>query len=107
MSTKKTAKKVGAGMQSAAKLEQLKRDAKVRALRDSDPEKWTWVKLDLHFWKKKTHGGNSFVAYKREAARLKAVKRSHHATKKTAVKVYSAAAVSVPKEAAVCGGVTE
>ena len=51
------------------------RDAKVRTLRDSDPKKWTWVKLDLHFWKKETHGGNSFTAYKREVARLKAAKR--------------------------------
>ena len=67
MSKKVAAKKMGAKPNP--------RDAKVRALRDSDPKKWTWVKLDLHFWKKETHGGNSFTAYKREVARLKAAKR--------------------------------
>ena len=72
MSKKVAAKKMGAKPNP--------RDAKVRALRDSDPKKWTWAKLDEKVYGAKgSHGGRSFVAYKREAARLKAVKRSHHA----------------------------
>jgi hypothetical protein len=71
MSKKVTAKKMGAKSKAA----KPNHDAKVYALRNSNPKKWTWVKLDLHFWKKETHGGNSFTAYKREVARLKAAKR--------------------------------
>ena len=77
MSKKVTAKKMGAKSKAA---KPNPRDAKVRALRDSDPKKWTWAKLDEKVYGAKgSHGGRSFVAYKREAARLKAVKRSHHA----------------------------
>jgi hypothetical protein len=80
MSKKVAAKKMGAKSKAA----KPNHDAKVYALRNSDPEKWTWVKLDLHFWKKETHGGNSFSAYKREVARLKVVRGQSSSAAKVA-----------------------
>ena len=76
MSKKVAAKKMGAKSKAA----KPNHDAKVYALRNSDSKKWTWVKLDEKVYGAKgSHGGRSFVAYKREAARLKTEKRSHHA----------------------------
>jgi len=47
-------------------MDQAKQDAKVKELRDSDPKKWTWSALDLKvFGIKDSHGGRSFVSYKR------------------------------------------
>jgi len=56
------------------------RGVKVYALRNSNPEKYTWATLDAKVYgAKNSHGGRSFAAYKAEAARLKTVgkKRSH------------------------------
>jgi hypothetical protein len=87
MKTEKTSKTVVAKPQSEEKKEQLKLDAKVRALRDSDPKKWTWAKLDEKVYGAKgSHGGRSFVAYKREEKRLKADKRAAAKPVRTAEK---------------------